>query len=96
MVNGNRLITPDVLPAHIRHNLSHEVKLIPDLYIDMVEEYGLSDFLKFLKKEISKEVIKRNQGSMRKAAEQMKTSHSQLSTFLKKNKELNLSEGERR
>lgn len=96
VVNGNRLITPDVLPTHIRHNLSHEVKLIPDLYLDMIEEYGLSDFLKFLKKEIAKEVIKRNQGSMRKAAEQMKTSHSQLSAFLKKNKDLNLREGERR
>lgn len=93
VVNGDRLITPEVLPAHIRHNLSKSDKFISDLYVDMVEEHGLSNFLKFMKKELTREVINRNNGSMRKAADHMKTSYSQLSTFLKKNKELNLSEG---
>ncbi len=93
VVNGNRLITPDILPSHIRHNLVKETKFIPDLYLDLVEEFGLADFLKFMKKEMSQEMMKRNQGSMRKASEQMKTSYSQLSIFLKKNRDLNLYEG---
>jgi DNA-binding NtrC family response regulator len=93
LVNGDRLITPDHLPSHIRHNLSLKSKFIPDHYLDLVEEHGLADFIKFFKKEICLAMIKRNDDSLRKASDSMGIAHSQLSTYLKQNKDFNLIEG---
>jgi DNA-binding NtrC family response regulator len=93
IVNGHRLITPDILPLHIKQNTSSQGKFIPDVYLDMAEEHGLNDFLTFLKKEIALGIIKRNGDSLRKAASSMGASYSNLSNFLKTNKELNLCEG---
>jgi DNA-binding NtrC family response regulator len=93
VVNGDRLITPENLPSHIRYNLNKTTKFVPDHYLDLVEEYGLSDFLKYLKKEICLDMIKRNDGSLRKASEKMGIAHSQLSSYLKQNKDFGLHEG---
>jgi DNA-binding NtrC family response regulator len=93
LVNGERLITPESIPSHIRYNINHQTKFIPDHYLDMVEEHGLSDFLKFFKKEICLEIIKRNDNNLRQSAEKMAIAHSQLSTYLKQNKNFSLHEG---
>lgn len=93
IVEGTRIISVENLPVHIRNNSPIESSFIPDLYFDMIEEHGLNDFLVYLKKEIVTGAIKRNGGSMRKTASQMGASYSSLSTFLKQNKELNLSQG---
>lgn len=86
IVNGQRLITPDVLPNHIKLNLTQSNSFIPEAYFDFVEEHGLTEFLIFLKKEIAEAMIKRNDGSMRQACKAMQMSHSNLSNFLKQNK----------
>jgi transcriptional regulator with PAS, ATPase and Fis domain len=90
IVNGQRLITPDVLPGHIKLNITQMNSFIPEAYFDFVEEHGLTEFLTFLKKEIAESMIKRNAGSMRQASKAMQVSHSNLSNFLKQNKSKNL------
>jgi len=93
IVNGQRLITPDALPSHIRHNINPNQGLIPDTYLDLVEEHGLNEFMTYLKKEIALSMIKRHGGSMRKAATIMGSSHSNLCGFLKVHKLKKLNEG---
>ncbi|MFP5386735.1 MAG: sigma-54-dependent transcriptional regulator [Bacteriovoracia bacterium] len=95
IVEGKRLISPDVLPSHIKNNTPTMGKFVPDLYLDMVEEYGLNDFMTYLKKEIVGELVKRNENSIRKAASSMGSSYSNLAAFLRQNKDLNLSQGKR-
>ena len=90
IVNGQRLITPDVLPGHIKLNITQMNSFIPEAYFDFVEEHGLTEFLTFLKKEIAESMIKQNGGSMRQASKAMQVSHSNLSNFLKQNKSKNL------
>ena len=90
IVNGQRLITPDVLPNHIKLNITQMNSLVPEAYFDFVEEHGLTEFLTFLKKEIAESMIKRNGGSMRQASKIMQVSHSNLSSFLKQNKSKSL------
>lgn len=93
IVDGTRIVTVEKLPVHIRNNSPIDLSLIPDAYFDMIEEHGLNDFLVYLKKEIVTGAIKRNGGSMRKTATQIRASYSSLSTFLKQHKSLNLSQG---
>lgn len=95
IVDGHRLITPEILPIHIRNNAPLVDRFIPDIYLDMVEEYGLNEFLIYLKKELVTESIKRNGGSMRKAANTMGASYSSLSQFLKQYKAMDLVQGSR-
>jgi DNA-binding NtrC family response regulator len=95
IVEGKRLITPDVLPTHIKNNTPSMSKFIPDLYLDMAEEYGLNDFMTYLKKEIVTELVKRNDNSIRKAATNIGSSYSNLAAFLRQNKEMDLSKGNR-
>lgn len=90
IVEGKRLIEVETLPLHIKNNSPAMNKFIPDLYLDMVEEYGLNDFMTYLKKEIVTEVIKRNDNSIRKAASTMGSSYSNLAAFLRQNKEIDL------
>jgi two-component system response regulator AtoC len=93
IVHGHRLITPEVLPGHIRHNITKRSSLIPELYYDMVEEYGLTEFMTILKKEIAQSMINRNNGSIRQAAKAMNVSYSSLSIFLKQNKSKDILSG---
>lgn len=95
IVEGKRLITPDVLPTHIKNNTPSMGQFIPDIYLDMVEEYGLNDFMIYLKKEIVTELVKRNDNSIRKAATNIGSSYSNLAAFLRQNKGMDLSKGSR-
>lgn len=89
VVNGNRLIKAETLPAHIRHNIVSRSRTIPEAYLDLVEEYGLNEFLAFMKNEISTAMVKRHGGSIRKAAKVMKSSHSNLAGFMKESNSKN-------
>ena len=93
IVDGTRLVSTENLPVHIRNNTAVNTHFIPEVYFDMIEEHGLNDFLTFLKKELVTGSMKRNGGSMRKTATQIGASYSSLSTFLKQNKSLNLTQG---
>ncbi len=93
IVNGHRLITPDILPNHIKHNITESQSIVPELYYDFIEEHGLTEFMSFLKKEIALNMISRHGGSMRKASKTMHMSYSNLSSFLKENKDKNLYTG---
>ncbi len=95
IVEGKRLITPEVLPAHIKNNTPSMSKFIPDLYLDMAEEYGLNDFMTYLKKEIVTQLVKRNDNSIRKVATNVGSSYSNLAAFLRQNKEMDFSKGNR-
>lgn len=85
IVEGHRLITPEVIPSHIKNNTSLKNKMNLDAYLDMVEAHGLSDVLVHLKKELVLGMIKRNK-TMKKAAEIMDVSYPSLSKFLKNNR----------
>ena len=95
IVEGHRLITPDVLPSHIKNNTPAMGKFIPEVYLDMAEEYGLNEFMAYLKKEIVTELIKRNNDSIRETASKVGASYSNLAAFLRQNKDLDLSKGNR-
>jgi DNA-binding NtrC family response regulator len=89
IVSGQRLITPDILPSHIKHNLASQSKFIPDHYLDLVEEHGLNSFLTYFKKEIIQEMVKRH-GSIRSASSKIGSSHSNTAAYLRLNRDLNL------
>jgi DNA-binding NtrC family response regulator len=89
IVSGQRLITPDVLPSHVKHNLASQCKFIPDHYLDLVEEHSLNNFLTYFKKEIIQEMVKRH-GSIRSASDKMGSSHSNTAAYLRQNRDLNL------
>lgn len=93
IVHGHRLITPEILPGHIRHNITKKSSLIPDFYYDLVEDHGLTEFMTILKKEIVQGMINRHNGSLRQAAKTMDLSHSTLSTFMKQNKSKDILSG---
>lgn len=93
VVEGTRIVTADSLPVHIRNNSPVDTNFIPEVYFDMIQEHGLNDFLTYLKKEIVTGAILRNGGSMRKTALEIGASYSNLSSFLKQHKDLNLSQG---
>lgn len=86
VVHGHRLITPEILPTHIKNNIRPQDTLVTDYFLDMVEEIGLSEFLIRFKKELILAMIQRHNGVMKYASDAMKTSYPSLSEFLKKNK----------
>jgi DNA-binding NtrC family response regulator len=92
IVSGQRLITPDSLPSHIKHNLSSQNKFIPDHYLDLAEEHGLTSFLTYFKKELIQEMVKRH-GSIRSASDKMGSSHSNTAAYIRQNRDLNLLTG---
>lgn len=93
IVEGKRLISPDVLPTHIKNNTPTMGRFIPELYLDMAEEYGINDFMTYLKKEIVTELVKRNGNSIRKTATTVGSSYSNLAAFLRQNKDMDLCKG---
>jgi DNA-binding NtrC family response regulator len=86
VVHGHRLITPDILPIHIRNNIRQDNSIVNDYLLDLVEEMGLSEFLIRFKKELIQAMIQRHGGVMKYASDAMRTSYPSLSEFLKKNK----------
>ena len=85
VIHGHRLITPDILPIHIRNNITPEASLISEYHLDLVEEMGLKEFLATFKKEIIAEMTKRHDGVLKRASDAMGTSYTTLFEFMKKN-----------
>jgi DNA-binding NtrC family response regulator len=85
IVQGHRLITPDVLPTHIKNNINPTETLIPEYYLDLVEEMGLKEFLTVFKKEVINGMLKRHRGVVKHASKAMGTSYPNLTNFLKNN-----------
>lgn len=86
VINGNRLITADILPNNIKNNFVQTNKVISEYHLDLVEEYGLTQFLIMMKKEIIEHMIKRNNGVLKRASKVMNASYPNLSAFLKTHK----------
>jgi DNA-binding NtrC family response regulator len=82
VVNGQRLITPDLIPLRIRENRPSESKIFSQLHLDLIEDMGLKDFLSHFKKELILEFVKRNNGSIRQAAKKMGIAPSTISELL--------------
>lgn len=93
VVHGNRLITPDDLPSHIKSNTDPTGDLISDYYLDLIEEIGLREFLVIFKKELIQAMIKRHGGIIKRASESMGTSYGNLTSFLKTNSSKSLKRG---
>jgi DNA-binding NtrC family response regulator len=92
VVHGNRLITPDVLPAHIRTNIDPKTDIISDYYLDLIEEVGLKEFLIMFKKELIHAMIKRHKGVVKHASQAMGASYGNLTSFLKSNSDKSLNQ----
>ncbi len=90
VIHGHRLITPDVLPVHIRSNINLSENVIPDYYLDLIEEIGLKEFLKIFKKELICAMIQRHKGVVKYASEAMGTSYANLTHFLRDNADKSL------
>ena len=86
VINGNRLIPADILPNNIKNNFVQTNKVISEYHLDLVEEYGLTQFLIMMKKEIIEHMIKRNNGVLKRASKVMNASYPNLSAFLKTHK----------
>lgn len=82
VVNGHRLITPDLIPLRIRENRPAESKIFSQQHLDLIEDMGLKDFLGHFKKELIQEFVKRNNGSIRQAAKKMGIAPSTISELL--------------
>lgn len=93
VVHGNRLITPENLPSHIKSNTDPTGDLISDYYLDLIEEIGLREFLVIFKKELIQAMIKRHGGIIKRASESMGTSYGNLTNFLKTNSNKSLKRG---
>lgn len=87
VVHGNRLISGDVLPAHIKNNIVKTNRIISDVHLDLLEELGLKEFLTVFKKEVIQELLKRHNGVAKNACEAMDASPSYVSRFLSLNKQ---------
>lgn len=85
VVSGERLITPELIPTHIKNNINPYESVISDYYLDLVEEMGLKDFLTVFKKELITAMIKRYNGVPLRASKVMKGSYPSLMEFMKKN-----------
>lgn len=83
-VNGHRLISADILPPHIRSNINPQNSIISELYLDLIEEMGLKEFLTVFKKELITAMIKRHNGVPLRASKAMGGSYPSLLDFLKK------------
>jgi DNA-binding NtrC family response regulator len=82
VVNGHRLITPDLIPLKIRENRPAETKVFTQQHLDIIEDMGMKDFLSFFKKELIQEFVRRNNGSIRQAARKMGMAPSTVSELL--------------
>jgi DNA-binding NtrC family response regulator len=82
VVNGNRLITPDLIPLRIKENRLAETKIFSQHHLDLIEDIGMKDFLSHFKKELIQEFVKRNNGSIRQAAKKMGIAPSTISELL--------------
>lgn len=87
VVHGHRVITPEVLPVHIRNNIVKSSKIISEYHIDLVEEMGLKEFITVFKKEILLEVLKRNKDVLKYAAKSIDTDPTYFRRFLNTNKD---------
>ena len=82
VVNGHRLITPELIPQKIRENRPTPSKVFSQLHLDMVEDMGMRDFMTFFKKELIQEFIKQNNGSIRQAAKKIGIAPSTISELM--------------
>lgn len=82
VVNGHRLITPELIPHRIKSNLSPEKRIFSQHHLDLIEDMGMKDFMAQFKKEIIQEFIKRNNNSTRQAAKKLGMAPSTISEFL--------------
>lgn len=82
IVNGHRLISPDILPQRIKLNLPNSKKIFTQMQLDLIEERGLKDFISEFKKEVALEFLKRNGESTTKAAKSMKIGLSTIKDIL--------------
>lgn len=82
VINGHRLITPDLIPSRIKENRPKTNKLFTQEHLDIVEDLGLKEFMSHFKKEIILEMVRRNNGSIRQAAKKMGTAPSTISELL--------------
>lgn len=82
VVNGHRLITPELIPVRIRENRPSENKIFSQHHIDLVEDIGLKDFMSHFKKELIQEFVKRNNGSIGQAAKKLGIAPSTISELL--------------
>lgn len=83
VINGHRLITPDLIPSRIKENRPKKNKLFSQEHLDLVEDLGLKEFMTHFKKEIILELIKQNNGSIRQAAKKMSIAPSTISELLR-------------
>ncbi len=88
VVDGNRLITLEGLPSHIRNQKAEFKDVIEEKHLEMIEKHGLNPFLTHIKKEATLRMIKRHKGVLKNAAEVMNVSYTSLSSFLKSHKTL--------
>lgn len=93
VVHGHRLITKDILPAHIKNNITENKGIVSDFHLDLVEEMGLKEFLTTFKKEIIENMAKRHKGTMSKASQAMNVSPAHVTRFLQANKNKNFYSG---
>ncbi len=82
VVNGHRLITPELIPLRIRENRPSEKKVFNQQHLDLIEDIGLKDFMAHFKKELILEFMKRNNGSIRQAAKKLGIAPSTISELL--------------
>lgn len=82
VVNGYRLITEDQIPGHIKVNQPPQKSLFNQHHLDLIEDIGLKAFITRFKKEITLEMVKRNDNSIRQAAKRMGVAPSTLSEML--------------
>jgi DNA-binding NtrC family response regulator len=90
VINGHRLITPELLPANITNNIVKSNQVLTEHHLDLVEEHGLSNFLLLFKKEIIQEMTKRHNGIQKYASDAMKASNPNISNFMKQHKSKSL------
>lgn len=84
IIDGVRLITPECIPSHIKSIQKDSDQIDFDLFLDLVEEHGLSNTLAYLKKEITLGLKKRHK-TLKNVADVMAVSYPSLSAFLKQN-----------
>jgi DNA-binding NtrC family response regulator len=82
VVNGHRLITPDLIPLRIKENRPVDSKIFNQKHLDMIEDIGMKEFLNFFKKELIQEFVNRNNGSIRQAAKKIGIAPSTISELM--------------
>lgn len=90
VINGHRLITPEILPINIVNNIVRPNQVLTEHHLDLVEEHGLSNFILLFKKEIILEMTKKHNGVQKYASDAMKASNPNISNFMKQHRSKSL------